>query len=84
VEAHQDDKRAFNKLSRKSQLNFICNHLAKQRLSEEAIKQKGGSQLFLLDPIGIFIGAAKLSSETGPLLRFHAHQQLARSLFHQR
>jgi hypothetical protein len=84
LKAHQDDKTAFNKLSRKSQLNCICDHLAKQCLSGEAIKQKGGSQLFPLEPIGIFIGAAKLSSETGPLLRFHAHQQLARSLFHQR
>ena len=84
MKAHQDDKTAFDKLSRKSQLNCICDHLAKQRLSEEAIEQKGGSQLFLLEPIRIFIGAAKLSSETGPLLQFHAHQQLARSLFHQR
>jgi hypothetical protein len=84
VKAHQDDKTAFNKLSRKSQLNCICNHLAKQRLSEEAIKRKGGSQLFPLEPIRIFIGSAKLSSETGPLLQFPAHQQLARSLFHQR
>ncbi len=75
---------AFNKLSRKSQLNCICNHLAKQCLSEEAIEWKGGSQLFPLEPIRIFIGAAKLSSETGPLLRFHTHRQLSRSLFHQR
>jgi hypothetical protein len=73
VKAYQDDKTAFNKLSRKFQLNCICNHLAKQCLSEEAIKRKGGSQLFLLEPIGIFIGAAKLISETGPLLQFHAH-----------
>jgi hypothetical protein len=73
VKAHQDNKTAFNKLSRKSQLNCICDHLAKQRLSEKAIKWKGGSQLFPLEPIGIFIRAAKLSSETGPLLQFHAH-----------
>jgi hypothetical protein len=68
VKAHQDDKTAFNKLSRKYQLNCICDHLAKQCLSEEAIEQKGGSQLFPLEPTRIFIGAAKLSSETGPLL----------------
>jgi hypothetical protein len=73
VKAHQDDKTAFNKLSRKSQLNCICDHLTKQYLSEEAIEQKGGSQLFPLEPIRIFIGAAKLSSETGPLLQFYAH-----------
>jgi hypothetical protein len=29
VKAHQDDNTTFDKLSRKSQLNCICNHLAK-------------------------------------------------------
>ncbi len=68
VKAHQDDTMSFNKLSRSSQLNCICNHLAKQCLSDGALKPKGGSQLFLLEPIRIFVGDKKLSSETGPLL----------------
>ena len=82
IKAHQDDTTAFDKLSRKLQLNCICNHLAKQCLSDGVIEPKGGSQLFPLEPIGIFMGAEKLLSETGPLLQFHAHCQLARSLFH--
>jgi hypothetical protein len=82
IKAHQDDTTAFDKLSRKLQLNCICNHLAKQCLSDGVIEPKGGSQLFPLEPIGIFMGAEKLLSETGPLLQFHAHRQLARSLFH--
>ena len=73
IKAHQDNTTAFNKLSRKLQLNCICNHLAKQHLSDGVIKPKGGSQLFPLEPIGMFMGAEKLSLETGPLLQFHAH-----------
>ncbi len=72
----------FEKLSRSSQLNCICDHLAKQQLSDGEAKPKGGNQLFPLEPIGIFVGGEKLSSEAGPLLQFHAHCQLARSLFH--
>ncbi len=68
VKAHQDDKMAFDKLSRKSQLNCICNHLAKQCLSEGAIKWKRGSQLFPLEPIENIYMSCKLSSETGTLL----------------
>jgi hypothetical protein len=77
VKAHQDDTTPFEKLSRSLQLNCICDHLAKQRLSNGEAEPKGGSQLFPLEPISIFVGGEKLSSEAGPLLRFHAHRQLA-------
>jgi hypothetical protein len=81
IKVHQDDTTAFDKLSWKLQLNCICNHLTKQCLNDGVIKPKGGSQLFPLEPIGIFMGAEKLSSETGPLLQFHAHHQPARIFF---
>jgi hypothetical protein len=42
IKMHQDNTAAFDKLSRKSQLNCICNHLAKQRLNEEDTERKGG------------------------------------------
>jgi hypothetical protein len=84
VKVHQDDTKSFDKLSRNLQLNCICDHLAKQRLSDGEPKHNGGGQLFPLEPIGIFVGGEKLLSETGPCLQFHAHCQLARNLFHQR
>jgi hypothetical protein len=68
VKAHQDDTAAFDKLSRKSQLNCICDHLAKQCLNKEDTKRKGGGLLFPLEPFRVFIGTKKLSSETAPLL----------------
>jgi hypothetical protein len=33
VRAHQDDSTLFKNLSRKAQLNCICNHTAKQRIA---------------------------------------------------
>ena len=34
IKAHQDNRTSFNKLSRKAQLNCICDHLAKQCVGE--------------------------------------------------
>jgi hypothetical protein len=57
VKAHQDDNVAFDKLSRKLQLNCICDHLAKQRISNSAQLQQLGNYLFPLKEIGAFIKA---------------------------
>jgi hypothetical protein len=81
VKTYQDDNVAFDKLSQKSQLNCICHHLAKQRISNLAQLQQQNNSLFPLEHIGVFIKGTKLSSDTGQLIRFHAHCQLARALF---
>ncbi len=70
MKAHQDDNVAFDKLSRKLQLNCICNHLAKQHISNLAQQQQRNNSLFPLEPIGVFIEGAKLSSDTGQLIQF--------------
>jgi hypothetical protein len=84
VKAHQDDNVAFDKLSRKSQLNSICNHLAKQRISNSAQLQQRRSYLFPLKKIGAFIKGKKLSLDASQQIRFHAYHQLARTLFLQK
>jgi hypothetical protein len=38
--------------------------------------------MFPLEPIGMFIQGEKLTSDTGKLLRFWAHRQLARTYYH--
>ncbi len=81
LKAHEDDNVAFNKLSQKLQLNCICNHLAKQCISKSTQQQQQDSYLFPLEPIGIYIKDAKLSSGAGQQIRFHAHCQLAKALF---
>ncbi len=65
VKAHQDDNVAFDKLSRKLQLNCICNHLSKQCISNSVQLQQRNNFLFPLELIGVFIKGAKLSSDTG-------------------
>jgi hypothetical protein len=84
IKAHQNDRSSFDKLSRKAQLNCICNHLAKQQVGEAGQSKHSGDSLFPLEHIGILIGGKKLSSEPGPQLRFHAHRQLAKALFLQK
>ncbi len=39
MKAHQDSNVAFNKLCQKLQLNCICNHLVKQRISKSVQQQ---------------------------------------------
>jgi hypothetical protein len=81
VKAHQDDNVAFDKLSRKLQLNCICDHLAKQRISNLAQLQQRGNYLFPLKEIRAFMKGEKFSLDTSQQIRFHAHHQLARMLF---
>ncbi len=61
VKAHQDDNVAFDKRSRKLQLNCICNHLAKQRISNSTQLQQRGNYLFPLKEIKAFIKGEKLT-----------------------
>jgi hypothetical protein len=68
VNAHQDDNVAFNKLGQKLQLNCICNHLAKQCISNLAQLQQQNNSLFPLEPISVLIKGTKLSSDTGQLI----------------
>ncbi len=81
VKAHQDDNVAFDKLSRKLQLNCICDHLAKQRISNLAQLQQRGNYLFPLEEIRAFIKGEKLSLDASQQIPFHAHHQLAKMLF---
>jgi hypothetical protein len=46
------------------------------------INQREGVNSSRLSQSEFFVGGEKLSSETGPLLRFHAHRHLAKGLFH--
>jgi hypothetical protein len=77
VKAHQDDNKSFKNLSRKAQLNCICNHTAKQQIVIDGKEGPMTGRMFPLKPIGIFIKGEKLTSETGDQLRFWVHLQLA-------
>ena len=55
IKVHQDDIISFDKLTRKTQLNCICNHLVKQRIGKSARLKHQASSLFPLEPIGIVV-----------------------------
>jgi hypothetical protein len=59
IKAHQDDKESFCKLSRKAQLNCICNHAAKVRIAADGLEATTPCKMFLLEPIGLFVGGQK-------------------------
>jgi hypothetical protein len=81
VRAHQDDSTLFENLSRKAQLNCICDHTAKQWIAIDGSGHRQSGRLFPLEPIGMFIQGEKLTSDTGDLLSFWAHRQLAREYY---
>ncbi len=81
IKAHQVNQKLFSKLSRKAQLNCICNHAAKQRIAVDGLNDTTTCRMFPLEPIGLFVGGQKMTSETGEHIRFWAHLQLARKYY---
>ncbi len=65
IKAHQDDNKTFAQLSRKAQLNCICDHAAKQRIAIDDTAGPALSRMFPLEPIGLFVNGKKMMSETG-------------------
>ncbi len=54
IKAHQDDNASFDKLSRKAQLNCICNHAARQRLVTNGMEDIAQGGLFPLELVSVF------------------------------
>ncbi len=77
IKAHQDDRELFSKLSRKAQLNCICDHAAKQRIAADGMEAATPCRMSPLEPIGLFVRGQKMTSETGDHISFWAHHQLA-------
>jgi hypothetical protein len=55
VKAHQDDQVSFGTLSRKAQLNCICDHAAKQWIVADGMEAAMSGRMFPLEPIGFFV-----------------------------
>ena len=72
IKAHQDDNTTFAQLSRKAQLNCICDHAAKQRIAIDRAEGPILSRMFPLEPIGLFVDGEKNTLETGSQIRFWA------------
>jgi hypothetical protein len=77
VSAHQDDLVRFEDLLRPAQLNCAVDYGAKRSLLELDALDLPHQEPFPLEAICIFVGREKMTSDTGPYLRFHSHFQLA-------
>ncbi len=81
VKAHQDEGRAYSNLPREAQLNCQMDYLAKMAIYETLAPQEIPTRWFPLEPICVFLGKNKLTSNKGERLGFWVHKQLARSRF---
>ena len=80
--AHQDDTKAFHKLVRPAQLNCACDAGAKKKIYKQTLDALPCQAPFPLEPICLFVGKEKITSDTGDHIRFAAHRQLTKEVFH--
>jgi len=84
VRAHQSDRMDFYSLPREAQLNEGCDAKAKRELRELDPTRLPPQKSFPLEPLSVFLGGEKMTSDTGDWVRFWAHRQLARDYMHEK
>ena len=83
VKAHQEDNAEWNSLKRQSQLNCGCDEAAKNKVTTTDPDDLPPQKQFPLEPLALFIDGFKVTSESGPAIRYAAHKQEAKELFQQ-
>ena len=81
VKAHQDDHTSYDRLDRPAQFNCAADEGAKREILNADITDLPRQQRFPLEPICCFFGKEKMTSDTGPVLRYWVHRREARSIF---
>ena len=84
VKAHQDDTKDFASLNRLAQLNCVCDSEAKTAILHTDLVNIPRQQAFPLEPITLFIDGRKVTTESGPSIRFAAQCKEAREVFAER
>ena len=83
IKAHQDNQTSFQNLSRKAQLNCICDHATKFHIPTDETKWPESEKMFPLKPVGVFVQGEKMTSDTGGHIHYWAHHQLTRAYYHE-
>jgi hypothetical protein len=81
IKAHQNNQTSHKNLSRKAQLNCICNHATKYRIAKDGIGKSEPGKLFPLEPVGVFVQGEKMTSNTESHIQYWVHYQLARTYY---
>jgi hypothetical protein len=84
VSAHKLDHFRWEELTRPEQLNEQCDSGAKQAIYDFDPDEGGQTQPLPLEPICVFVGDKKMTSDTGDCIRFHGHRNLAKGIFSKR
>jgi hypothetical protein len=84
VRAHQDNNTSYENLCRPAQLNCHMDYLAKKAIWDANPGDDEGNISFPLEPVCVFLGKKKLTSEKDIALRFWAHRSLAKINFQDR
>ena len=83
VKAHQDDKQDYGKLPREAQLNCQMDYLAKTAILQAPEDHSKQTKCFPLEPVCVFLGKNKVTSDKGERVRFWVQRQMARTRFHE-
>jgi hypothetical protein len=84
VKSHQDDATAWEHLPRPAQLNCGCDHEAKRTITDSNLERLPPQRTFPLEPITLFVGGKKITTDSGSELRFAAQLVEAREVFSER
>eukprot|EP00956_Cyclotella_meneghiniana_P029291 scaffold70426_cov59-Cyclotella_meneghiniana.AAC.2 len=84
VKAHQEDSEEWSKLERESQLNCGCDLAAKDQLLGIDLSDIPRQKQFPLEAAALFVGGHKVTTDSGPVIRYEAQMKEARAVFHER
>ena len=81
VGSHQDDHLRFHKLSLPAQLNCRMDAAAKNAILKLDSDNLPTQEHFPLEPVSVFAGLEKMTSNMAPVLLFRTLKQLTRTTF---
>ena len=82
VDAHQDREKNWDEMVREEQLNTVCDGGAKKKIFDVEDIESESQEPFPLEPVCVYVNGEKMTSDTGPEIRYAAHRVLAKELFH--
>ena len=84
IRAHQDEHLDYCRLIRPAQLNCQCDYKAKTEIWDRIGMPLPAQEVFPLEPVAVFVGQKKMTSDTGDRIWYWAHRALAKQLFYDR
>jgi hypothetical protein len=83
MKAHQDDSIQYGDLPQPAQLNCQMDYHAKTAIWDAGPVDDKITRGFPLEPVCVFLGRNKLTSDKGEALSFWVNRQIARKIYHE-